>query len=120
MVILKSDTSHHTASFVVLEPDTVDRNGDSISADEIVKTAHEFVLNLQKKAINFNHEDGTDTAEVKVVESWIAPAIVETDGGEIKAGSWIVALKFFSDDLWDSFLAGEFTGVSMEGYWILP
>lgn len=55
--IIKSDVVHNTVTYVVLVPDQTDRNGDIISADEIIKTAHEFMLNLNTKTVNINHED---------------------------------------------------------------
>ena len=42
MRILKTSDKHQTISFAILTPDEVDRNGDKISEDEIIKTAHEF------------------------------------------------------------------------------
>ena len=105
------------ATFVVLEPDTVDRNGDSITADEILKTAIEFFINKDKKTINTNHERGTDRFDVAYVGSWIAPVDIPTPAGEsIKKGSWLVDIKFLSEETWQKVLDGTITGVSMEGY----
>jgi hypothetical protein len=44
--LLKTDDSHKTVSFCILVPDEEDRNGDIISAEEIIKTAHEFMANI--------------------------------------------------------------------------
>ena len=54
--IIKTDTSHKTITFAVLVPDEVDTNGDVISADEITKTAHNFMENLEDKTINVDHK----------------------------------------------------------------
>lgn len=51
MKILKN-LSHQTATFVILEPEIEDRNGDIISADEIVNTAHHFMRHLPDKRVN--------------------------------------------------------------------
>ena len=105
------------ATFVVLEPDTVDRNGDSITVDEILKTAIEFFINKDKKTINTNHERGTDRFDAVYVGSWIAPVDIPTPAGEpIKKGSWLVDIKFLSEETWGKVLNGTITGVSMEGY----
>ncbi len=73
MHLIQKNTSHQTATFVILEPDVEDLNGDVISAHEIVKTAHEFMYNLENKTVNANHENGTDMRDVVFVESWISP-----------------------------------------------
>jgi hypothetical protein len=48
-----------------------------ISEDEITKTAHDFVKNLNKKAVNVDHEDDTDIKTAEFVESFIAPVEIE-------------------------------------------
>lgn len=60
MRIAKTNSDHKTITFVILTPETVDRNGDKISQDEIIKTAHEFVINIKDKYVNVDHEDGTN------------------------------------------------------------
>jgi hypothetical protein len=70
---------HNTVSFVALEPDIVDYNGDIISVDEVIKTAHNFMLNLQDKVVNINHQKGTDLPkdEARFVESYILPVDID-------------------------------------------
>lgn len=105
------------ATFVILEPDTIDRNGDIITADEILKTAHNFFIYKDDKKINVNHEANTDRLDVIYVGSLVAPAdIVLGDGDIIKAGSWLVEMKFLSDEIWSKVVDGTITGVSMEGW----
>ena len=72
MRIIKN-TSHQTATFVILEPEVEDRNGDIVSVDEIVLTAHSFMRHLQEKRANMNHMRNTDQDDVAFVESFIAP-----------------------------------------------
>ena len=103
--ILKASAMHNTITYAILVPDEEDRNGDVISQDEIIKTAHEFVLNLQSKSVNLNHEKGTDTDEVVFVESFVAPAEIPLENGKtIKKGTWMVGFKFISDDLFKKVL----------------
>lgn len=77
--ILKTDSGHKTITFAVLVPDEPDLAGDIISKDEIVKTAHNFVESLDIKKVNINHQDGTDVATVKIVESYILPIAMSFD-----------------------------------------
>jgi hypothetical protein len=77
MQIIKTDNSCNTILFVALVPLEIDRNGDSITEQEITKTAHEFVRNLSKKAVNVDHESDTDIANADFVESFIAPVEIQ-------------------------------------------
>lgn len=103
--ILKASAGHNTITYAVLVPEEEDRNGDVISDNEIIKTAHEFMSNLQAKSVNFNHEDGTDTQDVIFVESFVAPAEIPLENGKvIKKGTWMVGFKFLSDTLFKKVL----------------
>jgi len=115
MRILKTDQAHQTATFVVLEPETVDRNGDLIHEDDIIKTAHEFVRNLHEKYVNVNHQPDTKLQDVEFVESFVLPEDLVISNSAIKKGSWLVGFHFLSTELWDQVLSGEIVGVSMEG-----
>lgn len=118
-VLCKSE-SHKTITFVILEPGLEDRNGDIISADEIIKTAHEFVINLDEKYVNVDHQPNTELDGVYFVESFVLPVDMDFDEGSVVAGSWLVAFKFEDDELYQAVLDGEYVGVSMEGYWSPP
>lgn len=114
--IVKTNIIHYTVTYVVLEPDVEDLNGDVIDKDEIIKTAHEFVINLSEKSINVDHEEGTEVAvdDARIVESYVTPVAIDTDAGTISAGSWLVAIKF-SPKMYEKVIAGEFVGVSLQG-----
>lgn len=115
MKIIKN-SEKRTATFVILEPEIEDRNGDIISADEIIETAHEFFLNSWAKSVNLDHTENSDIDDVRFVESFVAPVDLEIWGETIKKGSWLVAFRFFSDERWKQLEDGYITGVSMEGY----
>ena len=40
-------------------------------------TAHEFVRNLNKKAVNVDHQDNTEITSAEFVESFIAPVEIQ-------------------------------------------
>ena len=96
---------------VVLEPDTVDAQGDIIPPEEIENAAHEFMLISQ--TIGIEH---SAPAEAKVVESYIAPTDLEIGGQKVKKGSWIIAVKIFDKELWEKIKKGYYTGFSIGGY----
>lgn len=118
--LYKFSETHQTASFVILVPDMVDRNGDIITKDEIIKTAHEFFINISEKKIDVNHEQDTDLPDnvYKFVESYITPSDIITDWWIIPTWSWIVGIKFFDNDLWEKVKSWEISGVSMDWEWM--
>lgn len=116
--IFKNISGHNTATFVILEPDIVDFNGQKITEDEIIKTAHEFMANLSHKYVNIDHKADTKQDDVLMVESFISPVDIELGGEIIKKGSWLVAFKL-SDEKWQALEKWEFVGVSMEGFGIV-
>lgn len=118
MKLLKTNDTHKTISFCILTPNIEDRNGDIISADEIIKTAHDFGINMSEKFLNIDHKDNMhiDKKEYMYVESFIAPNDIIVWKNIVGKGSWYVAIKFLNDKLYEMVKSGEFTGVSMEGY----
>lgn len=113
--IIKTETSNQTATFVILEPGVMDLNGQEISEEEIIKTAHEFMMNLTEKYVNVNHEAKTEQDDVIFVESYVSPVEMDIADEKIKKGTWLVAFKFLSADKWQMLIDGDITGVSMEG-----
>lgn len=97
---------------VVLEPNTVDKQQDTISEEEIRTAAHKFMedfgtLGLQhKEAIN---------GDAKLLETFIAPADFEVNGDKITKGSWVMAERILNDALWKAVKKGEITGFSIGG-----
>lgn len=113
--LIKSSYENRTATFVLLVPDKEDRNWDTISEQEIIKTAHEFAENLHEKVVNINHKDWTDLTfdQAHFVETWIAPITITIWDVEIKKWSWLVAIKF-DEEYFQMLVDWEFSGVSME------
>lgn len=114
MHIIKTDNSFNTVLFVALVPLEIDRNGDMITEDEITKTAHDFVRNLNKKAVNVDHEEETDIKNAEFVESFIAPVDIPVGLETIPKGAWVVGIKF-DDDTYKAIQDGDFVGISIEG-----
>lgn len=117
--ICKTDLWHNTVTFVVLEPDVADRNWDIISEDEIINTAHEFMINLVDKKINIDHDDDAEVeqTDAQFVESFITPVSIQiNEDNEIKKWSRLVAIKF-SDDLFKKIEDWEIVWISMQWEW---
>lgn len=113
--IIKTDNSFNTVLFVALVPFEVDRNWDIITEEEITMTAHEFVRNLNKKAVNVDHEDNTEITSAEFVESFIAPVEIQVGFETIPKWSWVVGIKF-DDATYKAVQDGDFVGISVEGF----
>lgn len=113
MQIIKTDNSFNTVLFVALVPLEIDRNGDIITEEEITKTAHDFVRNLNKKAVNVDHVDDTEIKTAEFVESFIAPVDIPVGLETIPQGAWVVGIRF-DDDTYKAIQDGEFVGISIE------
>lgn len=98
---------------IVLEPDEVDAQNDTIDAEEIRKACHLFMeehgtLGLQhKEAIN---------GKVKLLENYIAPVSFKVAGEKVKKGTWLMMWRVVDDELWAAVKAGDITGFSIGGH----
>ena len=102
---------------VVSEPDSVDDEGDVMSAETIEEAAHAF---LQKhRLLSDSHQrDAKGTliqADAEIVESFVAPTDYEVAGETIKKGSWVMAVKINSPELWYAVSSGEYDAFSIGG-----
>lgn len=98
---------------IVLEPETVDSQGDVYSADEIENAAHIFMGEYQ----NVGHQHSTLVNDgVKIVESFVAPVDMEYEGQPVRRGTWLMTVKVVSDELWEMVMSGALTGFSIGGF----
>ena len=97
---------------LVIEPEVEDTYGDIISAEEIEKAMIRFME--RNPQIRVEH-DPDYAPKVAIIENWI-----EREGrliGEqfVKAGSWLMTVKVFDDDVWDMIKSGKLNGFSFRG-----
>jgi uracil-DNA glycosylase len=109
--IIKADKDKQIITGIVLEPDTVDAQGDTVSKEEIEKAAWRYMVS--SRVIGLKHRD---VAEAEVVESFIAPVDLLLGGQEVAKGSWIMSVHVTDKDLWDSVKDGELQGFSVGGF----
>jgi hypothetical protein len=108
--IAKADEEKRVVYGIVLEPETVDLQGDRLSVDTIETAAHDFLV--QSRAVGDMH---SGLADAEVVESYLAPSDGEMGGQSYSAGTWIMAVKVRSDDLWEMVKSGDYSGFSIGG-----
>lgn len=100
---------------IVLEPDEVDSQGDTIDASEVRKAAHLFLRRYNEgTTLGLMHQEFEDIG-IRVVESYIAPIDFELGGQSVKKGSWVMTIHVISDDIWVRIKDGELTGFSIGG-----
>lgn len=98
----------------VLIPDTVDAQGDVITAEEIQKAAHTFLIEYNEQTqIAYMHKDFK--RPLALVESYIAPIDFEYEGRSVVKGTWIVTVKVLDEDTWQAVKKGEIRGFSIGG-----
>jgi rubrerythrin len=96
---------------VVLEPNTVDLQGDVISAEDIRKAMEGYMLKSQ--AVGRQHKE---VAKAAVVECYLAPCDFMLDGRElVRKGSWVLSTKIFDEGIWKDVQSGAITGYSIGG-----
>lgn len=114
--LLKASATESEERFVlgvVLEPETVDLQGDVYSAGEVRKAAHAWMAYFQEAGIQHERSAG---GRVQILESYLAPVDFEIGGQQVKAGTWLLGVRVVDDILWSRVKAGEFTGFSIGGY----
>lgn len=100
---------------VVYEPFdgvNVDAHGDYATAQEIEKTAHNFLEQFNE--VSYMHEKRINQ-DAKVVESFIAPCDYTQGTERIKKGSWVMVTHVLNKELWGQVLKGEIDAYSIEG-----
>lgn len=109
-VAMSADDEKQLLYGIVYEPDSVDAHGDLMNAEEIEKTAHEFIEHYR----NIDTEHNLIAGAGSVVESYIAPDDMTVNGNIVKKGSWILVTKA-NDEIWEDYKSGAITGYSMYG-----
>jgi hypothetical protein len=112
--ILKTDGERQEITGVVLAPETVDAQGDIISAEVIEKAAGDFLAGFNRSTkLGFMHKEFNRRFELR--QSYIAPSDMSIGSRVIKAGTWIMVVKVLESKIWDAVKSGKLTGFSIGG-----
>ncbi len=98
---------------VVLEPDVVDAQGDTYDAETIREAAWRYLAAYRN--VGLNHK-GLINLGAAVVESYIAPVDMTIEGQAVKAGTWLLGIKFFDTTIWGDVKSGKLSGLSIGGF----
>jgi DNA adenine methylase len=97
---------------VVLVPERVDAQGDVYSHEEVRQAAHRFMEEFG--GLGLMHQLRVND-QVKVLESYLAPVDLQVGDVAVPKGTWLLAVRVQSDELWERVRAGELTGFSIGG-----
>lgn len=107
--VVKTDDELQEITGVVMEPDSVDTDGDWAPADEIHKAMTFFMENSQQMKIQ--HQQKTE--EVAVIENWQTRTEKRIGDEMVPAGSWIMTVKVRDEQLWKAAKSGDLNGFSI-------
>jgi DNA adenine methylase len=97
---------------IVLEPEVVDAQGDIYSPDEVRQAAHRFMEEFG--GLGLMHRMRVN-GQVKVLESYLAPVDFAVGDTTVRKGTWLLAVRILSDELWAEVKDGKLTGFSIGG-----
>lgn len=113
--ILKADKYKQIVYGVVLAPDEMDAQEDWMTAEDIEKTAHDYLI--KSRVVGSGHKKPIDAG---VVESYIAPQDFDLSGQygsqKVKKGSWVMGVKVSDKDHWNKVVSGDIQGFSVGGF----
>jgi len=110
--IMKADDEKQIVYGVVMEPDSIDTQGEAARAEEIEKTAHRFME--MYRTVGDQHR--TKFKGGVIVESWITPEAMSWNGQQIKKGSWLMGVHIKDAAKWAEVKDGKYTGFSIGGW----
>lgn len=105
------DTEQRLFTAVVLRPEVVDAHGDIYSAEVVKQACHDYVSYCMNT--NLQHTYDLVKSDMRIVESYIAPADMKFEEGDVLKGDWIMTAKIENEDLWKACKDGTFTGFSV-------
>lgn len=102
------DADERTATGVVLEPDTLDHQGDFLRADAVAN------FHSDDPETGVMHAAFPDDA-AELTRNEVLADDDEIDGENFEAGQWVVTREYTDDDLWQLVDDGVLTGFSIGG-----
>jgi len=115
--ILKVDEEKKVMIGIVLEPDEVDAQNDTIRPEIIERAGFNFLADFGKVGgtrLGLMHKKFGDIG-LELVMSWIALEDTTINGKPVKKGSWLMGVRATDDSIWQKVKRGDLTGFSIGG-----
>jgi hypothetical protein len=121
--ITKTDEEHRTVygwASVITEggEPVVDKQGDVIDNDTLIKTAHDFITDAREAKVMHK---GSTVGEVveslvldKATQDNLGVEIRNEDGQQMEG--WFIGMKVYDDSVWKKVKSGEYGAFSIGGY----
>jgi DNA adenine methylase len=113
--VLKREDEKQIVTGIVLEPDEVDAQGDTIGPEPIERTAHNFLARYNRETQLGVMHKMFENQGIELVESWVSPHDFSIGTSVVKKGSWLMSVRVKSADLWKRIKQGEINGFSIGG-----
>lgn len=110
--IAKIDDEQRKVYGIVLEPDEIDTQGDTITAAEIEKAADGFIA--KAGAIGLRHRKIAEG--VTLTDSYVTQGSTTLGRTKLKKGTWIIGIKIENEAIWQGVKNGEYNGFSVGGF----
>lgn len=108
-IVVKSE-SKRIVYGEVYAPMQIDTDGEAMTAAEIEKMAHSFLMRGGTSKIDVQHDYAESGCHI--VESFIAR---KNDPDGFLEGAWVLGVKVVPDELWEEVQKGELNGFSFAG-----
>ena len=113
--ITKVNDEERLVTGIVLEPDEIDSQNDTISEGAIKSAAHNFVAKYNQTTRMGVMHSVFGKIGVELAESWITREDGMLGEEAVKKGSWVMTVKVTDDNLWQKIKSGAITGFSIGG-----
>lgn len=110
--IAKIDRKKQKIYGIVLEPDEVDTQDDTVAAEEIEKAAEGFMK--RSRTIGLRHRKAA--RGVDLTDSYVTQGPTKLGKKLLKEGTWIIGVKVKDPALWAGVENGEYRGFSVGGH----
>ena len=97
----------------VLVPESLDKQGDIISKEEIRRASYRFMKESQ--AVGEMHERLVSSEDAVLVESRLLKRSEKLGGNQLPVGSWVVKHQIISEELQKKVRDGKYRGYSIGG-----
>lgn len=108
LIVREDRTWERVVMAEVLVPDVANVYGDYWTREGIKHAAYMFME--RGFGLDLEHDQEDHVGEWFIVESFIARA----GDPDFIEGSWVVGLRVYSDEVWESILSGEINGFSYQ------
>lgn len=118
-VIKESDSIKGIVTGIVLEPETIDLQGQKISEEAIFNAMIKYMSDNQVIGLmheKFNTKQGTNNPDYRIVENYIAPVDFAMGSEYVRKGTWVMSVKILNKSVLDDVLSGKLTGFSVGGF----